>query len=213
MKLDLGGEQVCLMAERALYADSLRTLFVADLHIGKTATLRSLAVPIPVGTTASDLCRLSALLRRTGAEHLVVLGDLLHARRGRAPSTLETFSRWRDSHQDVQITLVRGNHDYGAGDPPEEWNVRCVSSPFEYGAFVLCHKPSVNEGGYTLAGHIHPAVRVSGKAREALRLPCFHAGPRVMVLPAFGSFTGTAYLERKPGDRIFAIAGEEVIEV
>jgi len=211
--LDIAGVPVLLLADRAMYCETLRTLYVADVHIGKTATLRALSVPIPSGTTASDLCRLTNLIAQTGAGRLVVLGDLLHARQGRAPSTFETVRKWRRAHSQLEIKLVRGNHDVGAGDPPADWDIECVTSPHVDGPFALCHHPCENDVAYTLAGHVHPAVRVSGHARQSLRLPCFHASRRVMVLPAFGSFTGTAYIERAPGDRVFAIAGDEIIEV
>jgi DNA ligase-associated metallophosphoesterase len=209
----LGGVEVWLMPERALYVESQKTLYVADVHIGKTATLRAFSVPIPGGTTASDVCRLGRLLERTGAERLAILGDLLHARQGRAPATIATVSQWREANRHVEMILVRGNHDVGAGDPPAGWDIQCVASPHLSRPFVLCHKPCTNEEGYTLAGHVHPAIRLRGKARQSERLPCFHVGPQLMVLPAFGSFTGTAYIQRETGDRIFAIAGDEVIEV
>ena len=78
----LAGEEVVMLPERALYWPRARTLFLADLHWGKAATFRASHVPVPIGTTASDLARLSRALTRTGASHLVILGDLLHARAG-----------------------------------------------------------------------------------------------------------------------------------
>jgi metallophosphoesterase superfamily enzyme len=73
-------------------------------------------------------------------------------------------------------------------------------------------------GAYALAGHWHPCVGVSGRAFERLRLPCFWLGDdsgqlpqqAVGILPAFGSFTGMHPIEARPGDRVFAIAGEVV---
>jgi len=38
-------------------------------------------------------------------------------------------------------------------------------------------------------------------------------GPRVGVLPAFGAFTGAATVSPAPGDRVFALADEQVIDV
>mgnify|MGYP000281688048 CR=1 FL=1 len=61
-----------------------------------------------------------------------------------------------------------------------------------------------------LAGHTHPAAIVSGGRRESLRLPCFHFGPAVGVLPAFGAFTGMHPIEREPEDRVFVVADNAV---
>jgi hypothetical protein len=51
---------------------------------------------------------------------------------------------------------------------------------------------------------------LGGKAHDRLRLPCFHLGPEVGVLPAFGGFTGMHVLPRRPSDRVFVIAGDSV---
>lgn len=89
----LAGERVELLAERALHWPRARTLFVADVHLGKTAAFRAGGVPLPGGTTAADLARLSAVLAATCAERLVVLGDLLHAAAGRTPSSIAPSPR------------------------------------------------------------------------------------------------------------------------
>ncbi len=59
MAQDAGGERVQLYAERALYWPAGRTLFVADVHLGKTAAFRAGGVALPGGATAANLERLS----------------------------------------------------------------------------------------------------------------------------------------------------------
>jgi hypothetical protein len=44
-----------------------------------------------------------------------------------------------------------------------------------------------------------------------LRLPAFVFGPRVGVLPAFSSFTGGGMYEQAADDRLYGIAGGEVM--
>ena len=78
----LCGEQVELLAARALHWPRERTVFVADVHLGKAAAFRAGGVPLPRGSTAADLARLARVLQQTGARRLVVLGDFLHARGG-----------------------------------------------------------------------------------------------------------------------------------
>ncbi|MCS6939106.1 MAG: DEAD/DEAH box helicase, partial [Roseiflexus sp.] len=67
--------------------------------------------------------------------------------------------------------------------------------------------------GYTLAGHLHPAVRLNGVGRQRVTLPCFWFGAQVGVLPAFGGFTGAALITPEPGDQVFVIADGEVVAV
>jgi len=71
----------------------------------------------------------------------------------------------------------------------------------------------IDPGGYRLAGHLHPAVRLSGRGGASVRLPCFRVGASQMVLPAFGDFTGGATIVRTEGERIFAVAPPRVMEV
>ena len=75
----IAGENVLLYADRALHWPAGRTLFVADVHLGKTAAFRAGGVALPGGATAANLARLSALVDATRCEALVVLGDLFHA--------------------------------------------------------------------------------------------------------------------------------------
>jgi len=210
----LGGEDVVLLAERALFWPRTGTLVTADLHWGKAATFRAAGIPIPVGATSDDLSRLDAALFRTCARRLIVLGDLFHARAGRiATETLAELRRWRALRDELEIMLVRGNHDRHAGDPPDDLRINCINAPAFVPPFVLRHEPAPSSEGYTLAGHLHPGIVLSGPALQRERLPCFWLTPRAAVLPAFGSFTGSASVVPGPDDRIFVVADQEVIGV
>jgi metallophosphoesterase superfamily enzyme len=74
---------------------------------------------------------------------------------------------------------------------------------------ALCHHPVARPGAYVLAGHSHPCVHV-GRGIDRLRLPCFHFGAAVGVLPAFGAFTGMHAIVREADDRVFAVADNGV---
>jgi len=212
--LDLAGEQLRLLPERAVFWPSACALVVADLHWGKAAAFRSAGVPIPGGGTRRDLDRLNSAIARTGARRLVVLGDLFHARAGRvATRTLADLRRWRGQREGLEIQLVRGNHDRHAGDPPADLRVNCLDAPAFLPPFVLRHEPSVSDAGYTLAGHVHPGIVLAGRGLFRERLPCFVVGARMAVLPAFGSFTGLGMVTPEEGERVFVVADEEVVEV
>ncbi|MCC7326263.1 MAG: ligase-associated DNA damage response endonuclease PdeM [Burkholderiales bacterium] len=206
MGTTLHGETVELHAERALYWPATRTLFVADMHLGKAAAFRAGGVPVPRGGTGADFARLSVLLGRTRARRLLVLGDFLHAAAGRVAALDVAYRRWRDTHPELTVTLVRGNHDDRAGDPPADWGVDVVAEPHLLAPFIACHHPVVPRTGYALCGHLHPGVRLAG-VDDAARLPCFVLGTQRAILPAFGSFTGLAIIPRARGDRLVAVAG------
>jgi uncharacterized protein len=209
----VAGEDLVLLPERAVFWPAKETLFVADFHLGKAASFRRAGIPLPSGTTAENVGRLGRAIDQTGARQVVFLGDFLHSAMGRTQSTFEGFSGWREARKALALTIVRGNHDKKAGDPPEAWNVRCIEAGETVGPFVLNHEPGASRGGYALAGHIHPAVRLSACGEKSLRLPCFWFGSRFGVLPAFGAFTGNAEVLPRRGDQVFVIAEHEVLQV
>ena len=211
--MDIAGERIRLLAERAAYWERTRTLLIADPHFGKAAAFRAAGVPVPRGTTTGSLSRLDAALSRTGAARIVFLGDFLHAREGREPETTRVVGEWRRRNGSIDMVLVRGNHDRRAGDPVPEIEIRCVDAPLAEPPFVFTHNPAVSDDGYVLCGHVHPAARLTGPGRETVRLPCFWARPRTMVLPAFGEFTGVAEIEVQPADRVWVIADGVVVDV
>lgn len=211
--IEMNGESLTLLAERAVYWERRSTLFVADPHFGKAAAFRALGVPVPRGTTTGTLARLDTIMQRLSPGRLVFLGDFLHAAEGRAPETLRVLNEWRERHAAVEMTLVRGNHDARAGDPPRELEIKCVTAPLPDPPFVLDHHPRASGDGYVLCGHIHPAVRLTGPGRQGSRLQCFWFGRQIGVLPAFGEFTGLADVDVQDSDRVFVVADDDVIEV
>lgn len=212
VSLVVAGELLHLLPQRALFWPRRDTLLLADPHFGKAASFRAGGIPVPGGTTGANLARLDAALAATGATRLVCLGDLLHARAGRVELTVDEVSTWRQRYPDLELLLVRGNHDRHAGDPPASWGIRCVDGPFADPPFCLRHLAEPDPTGYTLAGHLHPALQV-GRGAMAETVACFYFGKEVGILPAFGEFTGTGLVRPEPGDRVFLLAEEEVIPV
>ena len=233
----VAGVSLRLLAGRAVWWPEASTLFVADVHLGKAESFSALGVPVPRGPTAATLDRLAGLVDACAVTRLVVLGDLLHARQAQAPATIGLLRQWRTRHARLQCLLVRGNHDDHAGDPPADLGIEMVTEGERLGPFSLWHMPCDSDapppagapaapgsdprssprqslpGGYRLAGHLHPAVRLSGRGGASVRLPCFRVGESQMVLPAFGDFTGGSTIVRIEGERVFAIAAPRVIEV
>jgi DNA ligase-associated metallophosphoesterase len=209
----LCGERVELLADRALHWPRERTLFVADVHLGKAAAFRAGGVALPRGTTASDLARLSRLVERTRAAALVVLGDFFHAAAGRVDALDAAFRGWRTAHPSLRVLVVRGNHDARAGDPPPGWGVDIVDEPHPLPPFLACHVPRRPPSGFALCGHVHPGAWIHGRARESARLPCFVLGPRHALLPAFGRLTGLHVVAPAPDERIVVVAGDRLFRL
>ena len=205
----VAGETLMLLPEKAVYWPARQMLIIADIHFGKAASFRAQGIPVPRGTTTENLAGLNDLIERHGARHVMFLGDFLHARAAHASSTQQAMLAWRHTRPDLQLTLVRGNHDKHAGDPAAALGIEMVDEPHTVGPFAFCHHPDIDTEGYALAGHVHPAW-VLATRYDALRLPCFVVGAQRMILPSFGSFTGGHVVTREAGDAIYVTSGEAV---
>ena len=196
-----------LLPERAVWWPARKTLLIADLHLGKAATYRALGQPVPGGTTQENLARLTALIAQHTPQQIVFLGDFLHAAAASTSDVLAALYEWRARHDAVDITLVRGNHDRRAGDPPALLRISVVNEPHLHGPFALCHHPQQHATHFVLAGHVHPVCRLSGRGGDSLRMPCFVADARQAILPAFGEFTGGWMVDAKPKRRLYLSGG------
>lgn len=228
------GHTLQLLPQRALWWASEKTLMVADIHLGKGATFRALGQPLPRGSSSRDLQHLSELVAQLQAQRLVVLGDFWHSRQGLTPALFHAIQQWRRQHAQLQVMLVRGNHDraISRGNIPAILGIELVDEPFPLASgLYACHAPRLQVPGlppaggngtsnmppagvsanapeaFYLAGHLHPAVRLMGKGHDSSRLPCFVLQAGQLVLPAFGSLTGHVTLDLGSLQRSGAKAG------
>lgn len=190
LPLDVVGEQLWLLPSGAVWWPASHTLFAADLHLGKGAAFRAQGQPVPRGSSANTLGRLRAELVAQDAQRLVVLGDFWH---GPAGVTAALLNEVAALVQDFDTLLVLGNHDRFAhrGDAAR-LPLRAELGPLALGGLWAAHEPAAAEApGFTLAGHVHPAVWLGSRAGDQLRRPCFVHQRQGLVLPAFGSLTGS----------------------
>ena len=206
------GKNFILSSDRALFWVEQNLLIVADPHFGKAQTFREKGIAVPRGTTANDLNRLSALIKQFQPDSLLILGDLIHDRIVHSVKFSRMIDQWRRQHNGVHIILINGNHDLGAGDPPVEFKIDQVADELLIDPFLFTHQPKSDSPCYGIAGHLHPAVTITGKGRMKETLPCFCFGQRMALMPAFGGFTGNQVIRPAIDDRVYVIAGNEVIQ-
>ncbi|WP_424361173.1 ligase-associated DNA damage response endonuclease PdeM [Methylocystis parvus] len=201
-----------LLPERAVWQSQTRTLWIADLHLGKAASFRAHGQPVPRGTTQENLARLGALIDAHDARRLVVLGDFFHARSGRTQGLLTQLREWRAARGGAECVVVRGNHDLHAGDAPADCGFESLDEPFALNGVEGWHHvvgvETGTAGPILLSGHIHPVARLSGPGHDRLRLPCFCLRGREIVLPSFGEFTGGHPVDARDWDALVVTTGE-----
>jgi uncharacterized protein len=196
--------------EKALYWEETATLIISDLHLGKTGHFRKEGIAVPQNIYKNDLQRLFALVGFYKAVRLLIVGDLFHSRPNKEH---ELFARWRQDHPQLEILLIKGNHDI----LPEEWytqnQIATIAHTHSENGFSFTHEPPEETELYTFSGHIHPGVLLRGAGKQSLRLPCYWFQKKTCILPAFGNFTGFILIDPRPGDRVYAVAGKDVIPI
>ena len=203
----------------ALWLPSERAVVIADVHLGFGWAQRRRG---ELGALQDGLvpARMEAVIDELAPRRIVLLGDIVHAPRP-APEERELITGvLRRLEARAELTLVRGNHDRGL----ERDFSRLMVERWETRALVAVHGdrlPSRLRKRHIVAGHWHPAYRVTDAAGVRHRLPVFAAGDALTVLPAFSPFAAGLDLRkglppewklRTNGSvRIYAASGRRVL--
>ncbi len=173
---------------------------------------------MPAGVVEQDLARLESLVNSSGAERILILGDLLHAPAGLADGLIETVARWR-RRVGVEWELVPGNHDRRVERVAQSWALVVRDAAVVEEGIGFGHDPQsassapLMKAAFVWAGHVHPAVHLRGNG-DRLSLPCYWIRGRIGVLPAFSVFTGGVGVDLHPPEsKAYAIAEGRVFEL
>ncbi|MCI0751679.1 MAG: ligase-associated DNA damage response endonuclease PdeM [Flammeovirgaceae bacterium] len=210
-KILLKGEELELLYQRALFWKEKRCLFITDLHLGKVNHFRKSGIPVPAKANDKNIEMLVELIQQTNAQRIIFLGDLFHSYYN---PEWEVFGEVVKHFGGRQFELVLGNHDILS----EQQYVRkkiAVHTELKEGPFTFTHHPvdGPDESVYYISGHVHPGVRLRGKGKQAVTLPCFYFGERQALLPAFGTFTGFVPIKPKSGDQVYVVFDGKVMQV
>jgi DNA ligase-associated metallophosphoesterase len=185
--IEIRKEILTLTNQRALYWERENALILSDLHIGKTGHFKKNGIPMPDAILQKDLERLKALIRHFNPDKLVVVGDLFHAE---ANEDMTTFKGWLQHFENLEIILIKGNHDRLSKKMMTNFNLQ-VETELEISPFLLVHEHlNQHRDKFTISGHTHPGVMIKGRGKQKIKLPCYQVTSNQIILPAFSLFTG-----------------------
>ena len=203
-----------LLPERAIYWRQKNAIIVADVHLGKVGHFRKAGIAVPRQVGHDDLNCLTKLLNCHEADTIYFLGDLFHSDMN---GDWHDFANWRKQYPEITMQLVIGNHDIIKEQHYHEIDVHTHHEIIE-GPFLMLHHPQNSacleqHSNYVFCGHIHPGVKLLGKGRQSVTLPCFAFSNQQAILPSFGKFTGKVAMRHDSKDRVFGILEGKVIAV
>lgn len=205
--LEWRGQRLWISPERCLFWEEKKMLILSDLHIGKSAHFRKAGIAVPQQVFQEDMHRLYQQIHHFNPDKILITGDLFHS-----SSNLEhdVFARWRQSIGSREMILVRGNHDRLLDVDYEKMGIRCVGDQLEFEDFIFIHQlpEEPDNAKYYFTGHQHPGIKLSGKGKQSVTLPCFFFSSYYAVLPAFAHFSGKHLVEPKKSDKVFAVIKE-----
>jgi uncharacterized protein len=189
----------------ALYWPAEKALIVADLHLEKGSAFAERGQMLPPYDTRETLIKLAAAIDRTSCETVICLGDSLHniggaERMGSADA--ETLAMLQEGREWIWLT---GNHD-------PEIAARLGGHVFPeltVEGITLRHEPTAAPVTHEIAGHLHPAAKLSLNGHR-LRRRCFVGNGRRLVLPAYGAFTGGLNILDDAFTPLFSNGGKQV---
>ena len=172
----------------ALFWPGERTLIVADLHLEKGSAVAARGQLLPPYDTRETLTRLAEAIDRyrAGTRHRA-RRQPARQRRRRPHRRRGPRRSWRILQEDRHVDLGH-RQPRSARSAPALGGERCRIDVM-LGGLRLQHEPHSGLVTHEIAGHLHPAARLSVHG-HALRRPCFVGNGRRLVMPAFGAFTG-----------------------
>lgn len=183
--ISISGRSFVADVSGALYWPAEDILIVADLHLEKGSAFAARGVMLPPYDTAATLERMAATLDAYPASTVICLGDSFHdcgAADRMSQTDRETLSILQE---DREWLWLSGNHDpviagcFGGKVRPE----------VTISGLTFRHEPTSGPVTHEIAGHLHPAARVSFHG-HVIRRPCFVGNGMRLVLPAFGTYAG-----------------------
>lgn len=176
-----------LNASGSLLWPARKTLLVSDLHFEKGSYLAQQGNLIPGYDSIATLDRLADDIAMFQPETVICLGDSFH--------DMSAWTRMDERDRTRLVTIVKqverwiwitGNHD------PDMPNALPgdVSTEFLSDNIVFTHEPLQSyDADAQIFGHFHPkaSIRV---ARHSVSGRCFVLTNDLLIMPAFGAFTG-----------------------
>jgi len=203
--LEWKGQRLWISPERCLFWEEQSMLILSDLHIGKTAHFRKAGIAVPQQLFQEDMHRLYQQIHYFNPDRILITGDLFHSH---ANIEHEVFARWRQTLGDREIMLVRGNHEILEDSDYIRLGLAIEGERYSLNGFSFSHAMNEiksDDDQYWFCGHVHPGIKLQGKGKQAMVLPCFHFMDTHCVLPAFSRFSGKHLISPSPSDHVYAI--------
>jgi DNA ligase-associated metallophosphoesterase len=183
--LSICGRSLIADVSGALFWPGEDALIVADLHLEKGSSYAARGVLLPPYDTCETLERLAEAIDRFEPTTVICLGDSLHDAAAAERIPVECLESLEILQEDREWIWLTGNHDREIGEALGG----TVLESARVAGLTLRHEPRAIPVTHEIAGHLHPAAKLSFYGHTIHR-PCFVGNGLRLVVPAFGTYTG-----------------------
>jgi uncharacterized protein len=214
-RIEVNGEKLQLDVSGALWWPAGKTVVFADLHLEKGSAYARGRQFLPPYDTRATIRRMEEVAAHFRPQRVIALGDSFHDGDADARLDGEERDRLGALTLSAEWIWVEGNHD---PDPPA-WLGGKASAEIAVGGLIFRHEPSPMPCRGEVAGHLHPAARIS-RGGVSVRRRCFLSDGARLILPAFGAYAGGLDVRDKAvtglfekGFAVYALGREKVYAV
>lgn len=169
-----------------------QVLIVSDLHLEKGAAFARRGRLHPPYDTQMTLARLEDCITSYMPKTIISLGDSFHDKNGAIYLPEIYKQQLLELQGNCDWIWISGNHD---PEPPKSLGGTFIEE-ISIENLTFRHEPLQNANDGEVAGHLHPAAKVTRRGRS-VRKACFASDGKRLILPAFGTTTGCLSLEHK----------------
>lgn len=173
----------------ALFIEDLDFLVVSDLHLEKASSLSRRGHFLPPYDSAKTLKKFQVTVDLFQPKTIVSLGDAFHDNEGRSRLTKNDVNLLDQIVAGHEFFWVVGNHDWAE----IQNGVSNAVAELKRDEYYFLHEAQlkgISSNDHEISGHYHPCATIVQRGKR-LRRRCFIFDENRMIMPAFGSLTGS----------------------
>ena len=177
-------DNLILTPEKAVIIN--KTAIISDLHLGIENVLLEKGIHIPRMQIDEIINDVKKIVEKYSISRLIIAGDLKHEFSRNLPYEWDDVKRFLNEIN-VEIEIVRGNHDNYLGVILSKYNIPLVDE-VTVKNWTIVHGHQNCESKRIIMGHEHPVVKIRVEG-GTYSFPCFlkikSRNKTIVVLPAF----------------------------
>lgn len=194
---EFAGQNLVSLVSGCLYWPDEKMMIVSDLHLEKGSDFVKVGRFVPPYDSCETLTRLMSDLDNNEVETLILLGDTVHDPQGFARLDKNCIDMFEEICKRHRVIWIIGNHEKGFVPQGVEAHIE-----YPYKSLMFRHEATETAQLGEVSGHYHPCITVKHKGKS-LRRRCFIEDGKRLILPAFGSYTGSLDVEDSAISKFF----------